>query len=169
MRMKIDIDDFQQNFQRRRKTVCIFSFWQSIFQHFLVPDNVPVTYHLWCYLGDNLQLGHDCKHWRAIVMFPVIFERHSSRPLWLFLWLAFTSIYKFSTCFMTQADTRIHVAMEGQIKDGRKNGWKSTGVLWLCWAGINISPLIRTWLRSLKRQDMCVELIRICTLGMTHC
>ena len=65
--------------------------------------------------------------------------------------------------------TWIHVAVEGQIKDGRKNGWKSTGVLWLCWAGINISPLIRTWLRSLKRQDMCVELIRICTLGMTHC
>lgn len=44
---------------------------------------------------------------------------------------------------------------EGQIRDGNA-GWKSTGVLWLCWAGINISPLIRTWLRPLKRQDMCV-------------
>lgn len=109
---------FSAKLSEEKKNILHFSFWQTIFQHFLVSDNVPVTPHLWCYLGDNLQLGHDCKHWRAIVMFPVIFEKHSSRPVWLFLWLAFTSIYKFSTCFMTQADTRNHVAVEGQIKDG---------------------------------------------------
>ena len=145
-RMKIDIDDFLARSRAEEKHFALFLSDSPFFNISWFPDTVSVAHHLWCYLSDNLQLGHDCKHWRAIVTFPVIFEKHSSRPLWLFLWLAFASIYKFSSCFITQDSVSSRKHVEGQIKDGN-TGWKSTGVLWPVLDRMNIFSLIRTWLR----------------------
>jgi hypothetical protein len=56
MRMKIDIDDFQQNFQRRRKTFCIslsdrpffsISWFQIMFLLLLISDVIWVTIYSW--------------------------------------------------------------------------------------------------------------------------
>ena len=56
MRMKIDIDDFQQNFQRRRKTFCIslsdrpffsISWFQIMFLLLIISDVIWVTIYSW--------------------------------------------------------------------------------------------------------------------------